>query len=159
MSEPFLIKHRSSGKFFHPYGGNSNPDDGTAVVLHSSIHERMHWRFCKVTNKWGYIEHVASGKCIHPRSGHKTLENETGLVIHSDRHSGALFALDGKNDHIIHKAGIYAHPQGGSHDPGDNNTVVLHSSIHDRMRFQFVSPYNPSKQVCVDTECKCHCHD
>ncbi|WAR15773.1 LEC-like protein, partial [Mya arenaria] len=106
MSEPFLIKHRSSGKFFHPYGGNSNPDDGTAVVLHSSIHERMHWRFCKVTNKWGYIEHVASGKCIHPRSGHKTLENETGLVIHSDRHSGALFALDGKNDHIIHKAGI-----------------------------------------------------
>ncbi|WAR15322.1 LEC-like protein [Mya arenaria] len=149
MSEPFLIKHRSNGKFFHPDGGKSNPGNGTSVVLHSDIHANMHWRFRKETDYWGYIEHVASGKCIHPNGGSLTPGNGTRLVIHSDRHYGALFALDSKNDHVIHKGGRYAHPDGGRPDPGNGTTVVLHSDIHDAMRFQFVSPKDPSKEILV----------
>ncbi|XP_052819462.1 galactose-binding lectin-like [Mya arenaria] len=149
MSEPFLIKHRSSGKFLHPHGGKGDPKNQTSIVLHSDIHDRMHWRFRKELDYWGYIEHVASGKCIHPKGGSLTPGNNNSLVLHSDRHYGALFALDSRNDHIIHKGGRYAHPKGGRPEPGNNTNVVLHSEIHDAMRFQFVSPKDPSKEILV----------
>ncbi|WAR11587.1 LEC-like protein [Mya arenaria] len=149
MSEPFLIKHRSSGKFFHPESGMKSPDNGTEVVLHSDIHSNMHWRFCKEKDYWGYIEHVGSGKCIHPQSGILSPENGEKLVLHGDRHYGALFALDGKNNHIIHTGGRYAHPESGGHSPSNGNKVVLHSDKHNNMLFQFVSPQDQSKEVLV----------
>ncbi|XP_072043958.1 galactose-binding lectin-like [Amphiura filiformis] len=149
MAVHFLIKHSSSGKFFHPYGGQSNPGNNTTVVLHPDRHDRMHWTFEPVEGHWGYIKHVTSGKVIHPYGGSLTPGNNTKLVLHGDRHYGALFALDAVNDHVIHKGGRFAHPYGGSPNPGNNTQVVLHSDVHDAMRFQFVSTTDSNKEVLV----------
>lgn len=46
----FFIKHKASGKFFHSKGGTSNPTNGTNLVLHSDIHERMYFQFEVVVN-------------------------------------------------------------------------------------------------------------
>ncbi|KAH3846806.1 hypothetical protein DPMN_089113 [Dreissena polymorpha] len=59
MSETFFIKHLSSGRFFYPKGGWSNPGNDTEIVLHSDVHANMHWKFVLVKDYWGYIEHVA----------------------------------------------------------------------------------------------------
>ncbi|WAR29326.1 LEC-like protein [Mya arenaria] len=149
MSEPFLIKHRSSGRFLHVSTGKRAPSDDTEILFHGDIHDNMYWRFCKETDYWGYIEHVNSGKVIHPHGGGRSPANGTKLVVHGGRHYGALFALDGKNDHVIHKDGKYAHPENGRPDPGNSTKVVLHSDVHDAMRFQFVSPKDPSKNILV----------
>ncbi|XP_052271399.1 galactose-binding lectin-like [Dreissena polymorpha] len=129
MSEPFLIKHMSSGRFFHPESGKNNPRDNTEIVLHSDIHAHMRWKFVRVHDNWGYIQHVASGKIIHPLGGSLCSGNETGLVLHNDRHQGAPFSLDACNHHVIHKGGKFAHPQGGSPCAGDGTKVVLHSDV------------------------------
>ncbi|XP_053384951.1 galactose-binding lectin-like [Mercenaria mercenaria] len=149
MTLNFLIKHRSSGKFFHPTGGGPHPENGTKIVLHQDIHEHMHWTFEKVTGHWGYIKHVSSGKIIHPEHGSLNPGNGTKLVLHSDRHWAALFALDSANDYVIHKGGRYAHPVGGSPNPSKGTTVVLHSGVHDAMRFQFVSTSDRNEEVLV----------
>ena len=61
----FFIKHKASGKFFHSKGGTSNPTNGTNLVLHSDIHERMYFQFEVVDERWDYIKHVASRKIVH----------------------------------------------------------------------------------------------
>lgn len=149
MAVNFLIKHQSTGKFFHPKGGSSNPGNTTPIVLHSDQHQNMYWTFEKVTDYWGYIKHVSSGKIIHPSGGSLNPGNTTNLVLHSDRHFGALFALDEANHHVIHKGGRFAHPKGGKPDPGNTTQVVLHSDVHDAMKFLFVSTSDPNKEVQV----------
>jgi hypothetical protein len=105
MAVNFLIKHRSSGKYFHPFGGNANPDNDTAIVLNGDVHKNMYWTFEQIDDRWGYIKHVSSGKIIHPKGCTFSPGNETGLLLHSNRHWGALFALDEVNNHVIHKGG------------------------------------------------------
>ncbi|KAH3846786.1 galactose-binding lectin-like [Dreissena polymorpha] len=149
MSEPFLIKHMSSGKFFHPRGGSENPCDGTEIILCSPIHTHMHWKFVRVEGQWGYIQHAESGKIINPKGGSLCSGNETELVVNNDRQQGALFSLDACNHHLVHKGGKFAHPQGGSPCAGEETKVVLHSDVHAGMKFAFVSPCNANQEVKV----------
>lgn len=146
---PFLIKHRSSGSFIHPYLGGANPPNNRSVVLHKDIHNRMHFDFDVVEGAWGYIRHVSSGKIIHPWGGSLSPGNNTQLVLHQDRHSGALFAMDEVNNQIIHKGGKYFHPYGGSHNPSNDTGLVLHGDKHEGMKFVFVSPTNANQKVLV----------
>ncbi|XP_072014541.1 uncharacterized protein [Amphiura filiformis] len=141
----FLIKHRSSGKFFH----GEHPGNNTNIVLHSDQHNRMQWTFEEIDGHWGYIKHVSSGKIIHPYGGSLQPKNGTNLVLHSDRHYGALFALDAVNDRIMHQGGRFAHPKDGSPNPPNDMQVVLHSDVHPAMRFQFVSTTDPNKEVLI----------
>lgn len=148
-SNTFLIKHRSSGKYFHPETGMSAPSNGTGILLHEGMHSNMHWTFEKDHDHWGYIKHVNSGLVIHPATGTSPPTNYTGLLLHSGRHYGALFALDAVNHHVMHKLGKFAHPQGGGLFPENNTPVELHEGIHDGMKFEFVSPSDPKIPVFV----------
>lgn len=145
----FVIKHKSSGKFFHPYMGKANPDNNTQLVLYEGTHERMHFFFDVVDAPWGYIRHATSGKIIHPYGGSMNPGNQTDLVLHQDRHGGALFCIDSANDAIIHKGGKFAYPKGGSHNPGNQTVICLHQERHYAMRFECVSPYNTLEEVLV----------
>ncbi|VDI16754.1 Hypothetical predicted protein [Mytilus galloprovincialis] len=145
----FVIKHKSSGKFFHPYMGHTNPANNTQIVLYAGTHERMHFTFDLVDGQWGYIRHVTSGKIMHPYGGSMYPGNNTDLVLHQDRHGGALFCIDSANDVIIHKGGKFAHPKGGSHNPGNQTVVCLHQDQHYAIKFECVSPYNTSEEVLV----------
>lgn len=149
MPSTFLIKHKSGGKFIHPDGGDSHPGNGTTLVLHQDIHDRMHFQFDVIEGHWGYIRHVSSGKIVHPDGGQLFPGDDTNLVLHSGHHSGALFALDNVDDYIIHKGGKFAHPDGGSPNPGNDTDVVLHKDKHDAMKFQFVSPHDINKEVLI----------
>ena len=152
MSVEFLIKHKSSGKFIHPYGGHNMPLAAfrdTPLVVHPDIHGNMHWRFIRKDGIYGYIQHVASGKIVHPYGGDLTPDRDTPLVLHSDQHSACLFALDDVRHWIIHKAGLKAHPRGGRPDPNNDTLVVLHPDVHDAMTWLFVDPHNPTKEISI----------
>ncbi|VDI46189.1 Hypothetical predicted protein [Mytilus galloprovincialis] len=90
----FLIKHKAIGKFLHSKGGTSNPTNGTNLVLHSDIHERMYFQFEVADERWDYIKYVASRKIVHSFGGKAELINKTNMVLHQDRHDWALFAMD-----------------------------------------------------------------
>ncbi|XP_063445824.1 galactose-binding lectin-like [Mytilus trossulus] len=149
MTSTFLIKHKSGGKFIHPKGGDSHPSNGTKLLLHQDIHDKMYFKFDVIEGHWGYIRHVSSGKIVHPDGGQLFPGDDTNLVLHSDHHSGALFALDNVDDYIIHKGGKFVHPDGGSPNPGNDTDVVLHKDKHDAMKFQFVSPHDINKEVLI----------
>ncbi|XP_045176791.2 galactose-binding lectin-like [Mercenaria mercenaria] len=149
MGLNFLIKHCSSGKFFHPQGGEGDPPNETPIILHEDVHPRMHWTFERDHDQWGYIKHVSSGKYIHPQGGEIHSGDNTRLVLHEARHWGALFALDGYNDRIIHISGRYVHPHNFKPNPKNETAVVLHSGDSVDMKFEFVSTKDPKKEILV----------
>ena len=100
------IFHRSSLKNVHPYGGSTNPDNETNLVVYGNTSNpaKLQVRFVPVEGfgHFGYIEHVARGKIVHPKGGSIDPGNDTRLVYHSDRHAGALFAFDEEDERIMH---------------------------------------------------------
>lgn len=145
---PFVIKHKSGGKFVHPLDGdNPNPRNDCELVIYEGFHNNTIFEFDPVEGEWGYIRHISSGKILHPFRGQLNPGNDTHIVLHQDRHAGALFAIDQVNEYIVHKGGKYIHPSGGSPNPGNSTRLVLHGDRHDAMEFVCVSFSDPNKEV------------
>lgn len=138
------IFHRSSLKNVHPYGGSTNPDNETNLVVYGNTSNpaKLQVRFVPVEGfgHYGYIEHVASGKIVHPKGGSLDPGNDTRLVYHSGRHAGALFAFDEEDERIMHRGGKIWHPLRGSPYPDNDTPCVLHSDVHDAARFYLGKP-------------------
>ena len=70
-------------------GGNPNPGNDTALVLHSDRHAACLFKFDQQNKE---IIHK-SGKIWHPKGGSSDPGNDTACVLHSDKHAGAKFFL------------------------------------------------------------------
>ncbi|XP_069108149.1 galactose-binding lectin-like [Argopecten irradians] len=143
----FVIKHKSGGKFIHPYGGDLNPPNDTRMVVHQDIHAGMHFAFEKARQGYGYIRHVGSGKYLCPLGGNLNPDDKTDLVLHQDRHPAALFYINARNHHIRHHGGKYIHTKGGHPNPANQIPVVLRAGRHAAMEFVIVSPCNTNQEV------------
>lgn len=155
------IYHSSSGKLVHPFGGSSNPNDNTELVLYDNKDDpsRLQMRFVPKRGEghFGYIEHVSSGKVVHPLGGRLDPVENARLVLHRDRHDAALFGFNEADKTIIHKGGHKIwHPIDGLPNPSNNTPCVLHSSENDAAKFYFgdingdpISPY-PDRNLSGD---------
>lgn len=127
------------------------------VILSPGIYDESSFNFEPVEGEWGYIRHIATDRIIQPYLqfgpyGPGNLlspDDNTRLVLENKRHAGALFAMDEKNNRIIHKGGKYISPFEGHPLPLEGTQLVLHGDRHDAMKFQFVSPSDANQEVLV----------
>lgn len=142
----FLIRHKSSGKYVHPYYSDVEIPNNDELVLYHGFQDHIHMTFDIVENEWGYIRHVESGKVFHPYYG--LTEDNTHVVLHSDHQPWALFAFDQVNNHIVHReSGKFIHPYWGESNPNDNTPLVLHHDINANMEFTLVDLNGPTEEV------------
>ena len=82
------IKHTSSGKYVHPYGGSLQPADNTPLVFYTGHHAACLFRFDECED---YIVHESSNKIWHPLGGSENPADNTVVVLHIHQHDRAKF--------------------------------------------------------------------
>ena len=152
-SDLFLIQHSSSKKYIHPY--NSSTEDGAYLVIKevpSTTGSRitdMQFRFISEENGWGYLQHVISQKYIHPENDPLQPYPGSYLVINSNKNAACLFAIDQRNDWIVHKGGLPVHAQYDSPDPYAGTYIVLDQSKNDAMKWKLVDQVRSTTEVSI----------
>ena len=101
----FMIKHKMSGKYIHPFKSNEWIPDDDHLVLYQGYQSHMYMTFDSIDDEWGYIRHIDSGKIFHPQGGGMTPSDQTNVVLYDDNKPWAYFALDQYNNHIVHHGG------------------------------------------------------
>ena len=97
------------------------------------------------TGPIGYLYHWSSKKLVHPKGGSSNPGNGTHLIVFGSKEDpGRLqfrfVAVDGAGHfgYIEHvSSGKIVHPEGGSLDPGNATSLVLHSDRHAGALFGF----------------------
>ena len=80
----FLIRHKSSGKYMHPYGGSKVPGNNTPMVIYPGYHEACYFHFFPVKDYPGYgvIRQASSDRYIHPLGGSTNPGNNNQIVYY-----------------------------------------------------------------------------
>ncbi|MEM7376590.1 MAG: hypothetical protein AAF460_03685 [Pseudomonadota bacterium] len=149
-SQPFHIKHWTSGKYIHPDGGSAHHD--TYAVLHSGkgAHTQFIFRPVEQTasGHWGLLIHRQSGLALIPYGGRIDTGNGGRLVFHSDHSPGAHFFFDEAGKLIQHRGNKFWHPEGGDSRPGNNTPVVIYDGNNNNTKFFAVDPTS-DQQIAV----------
>ena len=137
------IIHKSSGKCLQPFGGSSNPGNGTDVVVHEDGCNNKENKVLFHLTGDGHIMHSYSKKCLQPKNGASYPNNGTHLSLNDNNCTGDWkfkHTSSGSLKHI--KSGKCIHPYGGSSKPSNNTPLVLWNECDVPRLSYTISPDN-----------------
>merc|ERR1711970_237814 len=81
------IKHVASGKYVHPFGGSTEPELNTPLVIHDGYHDGCRFNIDQETN---LIKHKG-GLYVNPALHHVRPRKNVWLVLHEDTSERSQF--------------------------------------------------------------------
>lgn len=145
-SEPFVIKHFTSGKFIHPLGGSTQPDNETRVVVYEGYHDACWFTWIPLHGMpgMGLIKHYSSGKFLQPLGGEAEPYDNTEIVIQDGYGQGSAWTFNTEFQTISHIGGKYWHPYWDYVNPENDSTVSLYHYTAAGTHF---APVNAEGQI------------